>query len=520
MNYNAALPFYHSMLAHPERLAVSSEGNSLTYGEFGSMVLKMASGLQKGKGGKLGRVGMLASRSIEACAGVLATCWLGGTYVPIGLKLPEERLLAVIELSQLDAVITDAKGLALLTERVLRVCPKLIIVPEKGQYRQHEGDRHTVYGVDELFPTQLEPVEVGPDELAYIEFTSGTTGVPKGVMIHAGGLHQYISVIQDMYKLTHDDRLAETADLSFDISVSNMFAAWNAGASLHIVPATQAMAPAKFIQNNQLTYWYSVPSIISFMKSIKALPPDAFPTLRCTIFAGEPLPAGGAMAWKEAAPNSIIDNLYGPTEATVVCLVQRVTDPPRVTPERDVIAIGKPFPGTEVEIFDDQFRPVKQGTTGELALGGIQVAKGYFGQEELTAKRFRMIDGKRWYLTGDWAYQDKDGIYHHLGRMDNQVKVMGNRVELEEIETHLRTASSGDLSAAVAWPISHGSATGIVGFVTGTAMKPMEIRNKMKERLPAYMVPSVVHVLPELPMSANGKVDRKALIAELEKGKA
>jgi len=401
--------------------------------------------------------------------------------------------------------------------RRLPCFPPHILVPDA---QLKPPNRTGILSLDELPDNDHAPVQVGADHIAYIEFTSGTTGTPKGVMIYASGLVRYLAVIQDLYKITAEDRVAETADLSFDISVSNMFGAWGAGAALHIIPATQAMAPARFIQDNAITYWYSVPSIITFLKSMKVLTPNAFPTLRCSIFAGEPFPESSALAWKQAAPNSIVDNLYGPTEATVVCLLQRLTEPPTVTAQRGILAIGKAFPGTEVTIFGPDMRTCAPNQEGEIALAGAQLAAGYFGQPDLTADRFRMIDGKRWYLTGDKGYYEANGVFHHLGRFDHQVKVLGNRVELEEVEAHLRKAAQTELVAAVAWPSAHGVASGIVGFVSGAQMSPAQIKDRLKKQLPVYMVPTVVHEISDMPMTTSGKVDRKALIARLDQSKA
>jgi D-alanine--poly(phosphoribitol) ligase subunit 1 len=170
-------------------------------------------------------------------------------------------------------------------------------------------------------------------------------------------------------------------------------------------------------------------------------------------------------------------------------------------------------------ILDAALKPVAVGTAGEIALSGKQLATGYFGQEELTAARFPRIDGERWYLTGDLGMEAEDGTFHHLGRIDNQVKVMGNRVELEEVEMHLRAASGSDHVAAVAWPASAGSASGIVGFAVGAALDAPAIRDALRAKLPAYMVPSAIHLIDTLPLNSNGKVDRKALFADLDAGR-
>jgi D-alanine--poly(phosphoribitol) ligase subunit 1 len=518
VNFNLALPLYRNALTAPRRLALSAGGAQLAYGELAVLARRIAAWLPRRAGAGGGRVGILASRSLEACAGTLGACWAGSTYVPIGLKLPEERLCTVLALAELDAVIADGAGALLLSDHVLAACPGLVLVPDAGAVPAQRRDGCALRSFAALPQPggDAAPADVAAADIAYIEFTSGTTGVPKGVMVSAGAARHYLDVIRERYRLAPEDRVAETAELTFDISVSNMFMTWEAGASLHVVPATQAMAPAKFIQQNRLTVWYSVPSIIAILKQIKLLPPGAFPSLRYSLFLGEPLPVSAARAWQQAAPNSIVDNLYGPTEVTVACLVQRVAEPPLVTAERDIVAIGIPFPGMAAAIVDASRRFLPPGQVGEIALAGAQLAAGYLGAPELTGARFPVIGGRRWYLTGDLGREDAAGIFHHLGRLDNQVKVLGNRVELEEVEAHLQAVSRSELAAAVAWPISHGSAGGIVAFVAGAALEPAQIREALKKRLPAYMVPSVIHAIETMPMTASGKVDRKSLRARLD----
>jgi D-alanine--poly(phosphoribitol) ligase subunit 1 len=241
-----------------------------------------------------------------------------------------------------------------------------------------------------------------------------------------------------------------------------------------------------------------------------------FPNLRCSLFCGEPLPIASAQAWQVAAPNSIVDNLYGPTEATVACTVQRLTEPPIVTADRGILAIGEPFAGMGAAVVDSQMKPALTSEPGELILTGPQLARGYFGDPELTAARFPTIWGKRWYRTGDLVYQDATLAFHHLGRIDNQVKILGNRVELEEVEAHLRAITGTDLVAVVAWPIADGCASGIVAFLCGSKVDAQMAREKMRERVPSYMVPQRILEIDPMPLSPSGKVDRKALLRRLE----
>ena len=274
------------------------------------------------------------------------------------------------------------------------------------------------------------------------------------------------------------------------------------------------MAPAKFIQDHQITTWLSVPSIGGFMHRMGLLKPGAFPSLKYTFFAGEPLLASLCQAWQVAAPNSVIANLYGPTEATVVCIGQQYG--PECVLTRDSVAIGKSFPGMQAAIAASEKKFAAAGEQGELLLAGPQLALGYLDDSEKTAARFVNIDGTRWYRTGDLANRDKNGNFHYLGRIDNQVKILGYRVELEEIECHLRDVSGCADVAAVAWPIQNGSASGVVGFVVNYKGSEDDLKRSLQQRLLSYMVPTRVYVLSKLPLNNNGKVDRGALKEMLE----
>jgi len=348
-----------------------------------------------------------------------------------------------------------------------------------------------------------------------IQFTSGTTGMPKGVMISAGSLRSYLEQTRPWTNLMPEDRVAETHDITFDLSVHNLFLTAEAGASLHVLSALDLMAPGRFVRAREITAWMSVPTLAAMMRRTGALKPGVFPSLRLSIFCGEPLPVATADAWAAAAPNSVVENAYGPAEATVICLRQTLTDPPRMTAGRGIVAIGKPYDTMEVAILDADRRPVADGMPGEIALSGPQLAVNYFKATDEQARRFREIDGKRWYMTGDLGMRDADGILHHLGRTDNQVKVKGNRIELEEIEAHLRRAAESEAVAVVAWPVLDGSAQGLVGFCS-SPLSADAITAAMFETLPRYMVPGAFHILDSLPVNTSGKIDRGALFTRLE----
>jgi len=525
MNYNLAQGFYQSSLHFPENTALAVGSRELSYFELRQTVQPIGDWLLRNSHEVAPRVGLLASRSVMTFAGILGACWAGGTYVPISTKLPEDRLIQLLDLIQAHVLLVDSEDLPLLSERVLAHCPRLILAPDLDtsvELCARRGGNLVAAGRDQLRPFQIGdcPVEVKPDHTAYIIFTSGTTGIPKGVMIPASAVSHFVDTMRTRYPLQPSDRIAGMTEITFDISVFDMFVVWSAGSSLLVVPASQLMAPGGFVRKTACTVIFTVPSVISGMQRMKLLTPNSMPSLRYAFFAGEPLPVTSASNWIQAAPNSIVEDLFGPTEATVVCIGQRFLGPGSATPNRGVVAIGEPFPQMEAAIANSALEFLENGERGELLLAGPQLSSGYFRDQELTRKCFPIVAGRRWYRTGDLAYCDVSGTFHHLGRIDNQVKVRGLRVELEEVEWYLREIYRTDSVAAVGWPVEHGSANGIVAFVSGQYGEDnLERRGQIKDRLPSYMVPSAVHFVDSLPLNANGKVNRKQLLTLLGEGK-
>jgi amino acid adenylation domain-containing protein len=519
MNFNIALPFYENAMRNPERLALSVDQRDLSYGELAALSERIAAWLEQRSASDVKRVGILASRSWVAYAGLLGACWAGAAYVPLNPDWPEQRLLKILETTELGALVVDGRGSKLFSAQFLFHSPKHILAPGSGRSYALGTLPPAVHvaGFDALPPPDPRhlPKTLDEADLAYIMFTSGTTGLPKGVMVSTGNVSSFLSAMQEWYPFSAQDRVSQTYELTFDPSVLDMFTTWFAGASLHVVPAGQLMGPSRFIREKALTSWFSVPSTVALMRNMKMLTAGAFPSIRYSIFCGEPLAASSVEAWQKAAPNSVIDNLYGPTEATVVCIGQRCRTPLVVTEGRGTVAIGKPFAGMDAAIVDSSLHFLSGEESGELILSGKQIARGYFKDEQRTAARFPSINGRVWYLTGDLACQDAEGRFHHLGRTDNQVKVLGNRVELEEVEAHLREICAQEPVAAVAWPVINGCAEGIVAFVAGGTISAVEIRKGMQARVPKYMVPTQVRFLERLPLSASGKTDRKALTVML-----
>lgn len=514
ITYNLSVPFFENARKTPDKTALQTDRGCWTYGDLADSAARVAGHFEAA--GKSGRIGILGSRSFEAYAGILGALCSGSAYVPLNLKWPEARLIDLLRALDLDGLVVDTNGASLLTDAVLAAAPDDIIVADAA-VAKNRGRSDRLLSLDSLSAKPMtEPAYVGSRDTAYIFHTSGTTGMPKGVVISAGSVAAYLGEAQKWANTTANDRVAESCDVTFDLTVHSMFLCWAAGATLYVMSPLDLLSPARFIRHNAVTTWMSVPTVIALMQQTGSLKPGIFPSLRLSVFCGEPLSVGAARAWAEAAPNSSVENIYGPTEATVVCTRQTLDDSPAVSDGRNILAIGRAYDTVTIKILDKDLKEVAPGQAGEIALAGPQLADGYFNAPEQTADRFRIIDGERWYLTGDLGRCDASGIFHHLGRTDNQVKLKGNRIELEEVEMHLRQAADCNLSVVVAWPVRDGSAQGLIGFTAGTDYAAEEIQTRMARTLPRYMVPGSIRFVETLPRNANGKIDRKALIAGLE----
>lgn len=501
--WNLAQEFYRRALAEPHRPALWVDGSIHSYRQLAVAAAAVAADLGESGVGPGSRVGILAGRSVASYLGVLGTVWAGAAYVPLSLADPAARMVRIVEGSELDALVADAEGV----ERL----PDLSDV-ETGPILRADERAVDTKGKEDPLP---RPVPVHASDLAYLLFTSGSTGEPKGVSISTEAAHHFLSCVRRRYRLRMEDRVAQLSRLTFDASVFELFAAWDAGATVYVAPELERVAPDEFVRRHGLTVWLSVPSTALLLAEHGRLHPGSLPSLRLSLFGGEALPGDLAARWQEAAPRSWVENVYGPTEATVFCLVQRCSNPPPLTRERDTVAIGRPLRGTRARVVGCE----PGGDIGELALAGPQLAAGYWRDEELTGRRFVTLTEDRgegtWFLTGDRVRRDGEGRFHFLGRLDHQVKMHGARVELDEIESLLRVATGCREAAAVAWPVRSGTAQGIVAFISGSELSGEQMRRELAKNLPAYFVPQRIITLGHLPRTSSGKVDRGQLFRNL-----
>jgi amino acid adenylation domain-containing protein len=507
----------------PNRLALDVGTETLTYADLRTRAASLAATLQaRTTQGAPRMTAVFAEPSAIASAGILASLMAGQTYVPLNPRFPPARTKWMLEQAGCRSVIVDAAAEPLL-ESVLDDCQDLLIVaPARTDVQSLAArcPRHVVVGSEDLNDaSEWRPVTPQPDDLAYLLFTSGTTGNPKGVMVtHANVVH-FVRTMADRYHITEQDRIAQVFDTTFDLSVFGMFVAWERGASVCCPTRKALLSPDRFLREKSITVWLSVPSIAAFMDRFGLLTEGRYPSLRWSLFCGEALPTRLATRWSIAAPRSTVENLYGPTELTVACAAYRWSHDRSPSESCDgIVPIGWPLPGMKARVVDETLADVPPGTMGELLMTGAQLTPGYWNSRAATDRAYvRMPNDTVFYRTGDRVRQpigDTPLTFH--GRLDQQVKVHGYRVELGEIESALLQAPQIRSAAAVGWPRTDAGFGGIVAFVTGTAVDVAAVRVHLESLLPAYALPRTIRVLTELPYTTNGKVDRTMLVGLLD----
>lgn len=501
----------------PDCIALTIGRREYSYQEVAHTARRWAALAVEAAGPRPRKIGVLASRSEAAYVGVAAALFAGAAFVPLNRMLPVRRTRTMLERSDVDALIVDEASLPQLPE-LLRGLPRrpAVLLPDSLRVDIPDlGDGPVLDAADLAAVAPLEQLpEVGDDDMAYLLFTSGSTGEPKGVPITHSNVRAFLDVNQDRYGLTPDDRLTQIGDQTFDLSVFDLFMAWENGARVCAMDPTEVPAPFSYLERNGITVWFSVPSVAAMLRNRGVLTPGSMPTLRWSLFCGEALPRATAEAWQAAAPASTVENLYGPTELTIACTAYRWD--PQTSPAQcvhDNVPIGQPYPSLRTLIVDEHLVPVEDGATGELCVAGPQTTPGYWQAPELTAERFFERGGRTYYRTGDLV-RVRHGQLVCIGRNDQQVKIDGYRIELGEIEAVLRRSGAVE-AVCLMWP----DPETITAVMSGVA-DPAVVADASRDSLPPYMVPTSVHAVESMPVNANGKVDRTALRRWLAEGAA
>ena len=363
--------FLASASARPDAPALVIRGTIRSYGELERTARRWAGAIINQIDRRPSRVGVFGYRSATSYTGTLAALMGGATFVPLNPTFPIEKTASMIRQAALDAIIVDNMCAAQMEKLVPGIHPAPLLLTPDFDTSCVPG----FYGriVDRTALAQAAPLSelppLVPEDIAYLLFTSGSTGEPKGVPVTHGNARHFMNVMADRYNVTPDDRFSQTFDQTFDLSIFDLFLAWQCGACVYAMSNVELLSPVGFINRNALTIWFSVPSVPAQMRKRRNLLPSTMTTLRWSLFCGEPLAQASAQEWQEAAPNSIIENLYGPTELTIACFAYRWDR--QVSPglcRHGVVPIGRPLPGLACLVVDEELQGVADGTQGELCV--------------------------------------------------------------------------------------------------------------------------------------------------------
>jgi len=490
--------FEEQVARTPETPAVVFEGKQLSYGELNARANRLAHYLVKQGVRRETLVGISMERSLEMIVGLLGVLKSGAAYVPLDPSYPEERLAYMFDNAQVSVLLTQTD----LAARMSAITGKIIYLDADGGEIDAESDTNP-------------DVPISEDNLAYVIYTSGSTGRPKGAMNTHRAISNRLLWMQKQYQLTPADRVMQKTPFSFDVSVWEFFWPLITGARLVVARPEghrDSRYLAELIKEQSITTMHFVPSMLRVFLEEAAI--EGSPSLRQVMSSGEAL-TSDLVARFDQKFDAKLHNLYGPTEAAVdVSYWECQAEGNRAVP------IGRPISNTQLYVLDPWMQPAAVGVVGELYIGGVAVGRGYWRSADLTAERFvpdpfSQEAGARLYRTGDLARYMVDGDIEYVGRIDSQVKIRGNRIELSEIEVALSQVPGVSEATVIVREDTPGDAR-IVGYVVreaGGETNSADVREQLRRRLPDYMVPAALVTLERMPLSPNGKIDRRALPA-------
>jgi len=509
----------------PNAPAVDDDGSIVTYKELDERANRIAHYLISEGVEPNARVCIFTAKNVGAYAALLGILKAGACWVPLGLGLPQERLRQLVTLIDPALIVVDRETLpaALALRDAMGVSTPLLVMGEQNSKAGSAIASETDLAVQSSERPELD--SRSPDDLAYIIFTSGTTGVPKGVMVLHRNICQFLDICHDIFGVPEGSRFAHHSDLTFDPSLFDLFYGWSrAGAVVPFNKPSYRINPVLFVRNCRVNVWFSVPSVITSIVESGGLSDPAMGSITHLVLGGETLPATVAKAWYDAFPAARIFNVYGTTETAIIShayLVPRDLDPSKPVP------VGRALAGFRIRLLnDDQIVP--PGEIGECLVYNSQLSPGYWANQVESEARFVRdpLDARMpqvWYRTGDLLRMRNDGLYEYVGRADTQVKIRGHRIELGEVEFALERHDAVAEAAVVPWkPEDKPNEARLIAYVAGRKGADEEsLRRYLEERLPRYMIPVrfVIDPLP-LPRNANGKIDRRALSARTEREEA
>ena len=484
----------------PDRTAVEDEWGSLTWKELEGAVERAASALLDLGAAAARPVLVYLPKSRESVVSFLAALYAGCPYAPVDYAIPPERLARTLENLRPAFVITDPEGLAHLS--ALDLCGAQAVLYTDLAAAEPDHDR-VMAALDQVIDT----------DPCYIMYTSGSTGVPKGVAVPHRGVLEYAQAVVDTFGIDERSVLGLQSGFHFDNSVFDLYACLLTGAKLVIIPEILFMYPTKLMDlvgEKGVTCVFWVPTVMISVANSGALEGRDLPQLRTVVFAGEVMPNRQLNVWRRALPHCVYANLYGPTEITVDCtcyIVDRDFD------DADPLPIGKPWRGARVLLLKEDDTPAAAGEEGEICVLGSGVALGYWNAPEQTAKAFvpnplNPAYPEIMYRTGDLGKWDADGNILFCGRRDHQFKLRGNRIELGDIETAAATLEGVDKVCAL---FDQANQEIILAVESKVPLQLRRVNLALGRLIPKYMLPRRLEVMEALPLTPNRKIDRVAL---------
>jgi amino acid adenylation domain-containing protein len=502
----------------PDAVALVMEGRALTYGQLEEMTNRLARLLKAAGCHKGDRVCFAIPKSPAAVIAMLGILKADCIHVPLDISSPAPRIAKLLRSSEPRCILGVGASANLLEDlfssddfrNSIRVGWM-----EPTANGQNFAPAFTSKDADNYSAEPLHCQNASHDA-AHLLFTSGSTGEPKGVVItHANVIH-FVKWATGYFGMVDSDRVSCHPPLHFDLATFDIFGAFAVGAQLHLVPPELSLMPnklAEFMRDSELTQWFSVPSVLNYMAKFDVVKFNDFPALNRVLWCGEVFPTAALTYWMKRLPRVSFTNLYGPTEATIASSFYTVPACPADSSQ--AIPIGTACEGEELLVLDGELRAVARGEVGDLYIRGIGLSPGYWRDPEKTRAAFLEYGGgDRIYRTGDLARIGDDGLVYFVGRADTQIKSRGYRIELGEIEVALNALPELKECAVVA-VATDGFENNLIccAYVVQDQfqLSASEIRRKLSNVLPSYMLPSRWRSFKHLPKNANGKIDRRKI---------
>lgn len=483
---------------YPNKIAVKDQKSSCSYSELMENAKRIGSGLLEYEEPRKPII-VFMDKSVEALNAFMGIVYADCFYIFISPEQPQIRIKQILEVTKAKSIITHSEYVEVFKN-----------INFSGNLIEYSEIIKTEIKEEKLKEIRDLALDIDP---LYCNFTSGSTGVPKGVLVSHKNVLDFMSYFPEKFHITDKDVIGNQAPFDFDVSVKDIYSTLKVGATMVIIPKryfSVVTSLLDYICNEKVTTMIWATSALCLITQLKGLTYKIPTDVNKILFSGEVMPIKHLKLWQEALPNATFVNLYGPTEITCNCTYYVID---KKLDENEVLPIGKPFPNENVFLLDENNEEViEKGKIGEICVSGTTVALGYYNNEEQTKKAFVQNPlnsqyEERIYRTGDLAFYDDNNNLCFSGRKDFQIKYMGHRIELEEIEVALNGYKGIDRACC----LFDSKKNKLVTFYVGSVEK-REIQKQMRKSLPSYMVPREFHLIEKLPITSNGKIDRKKLM--------